>query len=181
MKEQLRNLQDPIPPIQKTNLTRKGRFFAPLAKAALFFAVAGGLTFYGLGLRSAQAQGQAREQVMKGFKVPDYNEDGSMKSMLHAKVARGTVGKPFEIEGLQIDFYRKEKIEMRVTSPFCHYNEKSGQAFSEDNVRISREQMEVTGKGFTWDPKKEQFQIKNNAKVILKNAKMEVPTKETNP
>ena len=113
-------------------------------------------------------------QTVAGFRVPEYDENNQLKSQLFGDFAKVLPDGIIEITQLKIDFYSEGKVEMTVTSPQCTYKQKEGKAESEAAVRITREDMVVTGKGFAWNGRDEKFQIFKEAKVVLKGARKQM-------
>ncbi len=129
---------------------------------------------WGLGLvflvmAGATAQEQAG-QTVSGFRLPEYDEQNHLKSELFGDFAKVLPDGIIEITGLKIDFYQDEKVDMTVTSPRCVFNQEKGQAQSDSEVRIARDNMVVTGVGFSWNNSDGRFQIFKQAKVVLKGA-----------
>ena len=120
--------------------------------------------------------GQAKDdgETVAGFKIPDYDEEGNLKSVLTAGIA---VFKPsqelIDIKQLQIDFYDKKtrEVEMKVTAPKCLYSTGRKRAVSDEAVLIERDNLKVTGVGFEWSDSvdKKEFIVKSNARVELRN------------
>lgn len=115
-------------------------------------------------------------QTVTGFRVPEYDESNNLKSQLFGDFAKVLPDGVIEITGLKIEFYQDGEVGMTVTAPNCRYDQKGGRAESESDVRIARENMVVTGVGFQWVGKDEQFKILNKAKVVLKNARTQMET-----
>lgn len=107
-------------------------------------------------------------QTLAGFRVPEYDRDGALKSELFGDLAQLTPDGCVRITNLRIDFFRDRRLEMRVTAPECRYDEKRKEAESEGPVKIARPNMVVTGVGFAWKAAKERLEIFRDAKVVLK-------------
>jgi hypothetical protein len=113
-------------------------------------------------------------QTVAGFRVPEYDENNRLKSQLFGDFAKILPDGVIEISQLKIDFYSDGKVDMTVTAPRCTYKQKEGTAESDADVRITREDMVVTGKGFAWSGRDEQFRIFQEAKVVLKGARKQM-------
>lgn len=149
-------------------------------KAVAMFIVAACLTQ----APSAWAQSSSREisqaiplggdSQMKGFRVPTYDDNNVMTSQIFGETARVLPDGNVEITGLKLEFYSylgEERItDMTVTSPLCFFNRARGVVVSESDVRISRNEMVVTGKGFRFNNDKQELKILNDSRVVLKNA-----------
>ncbi len=112
-----------------------------------------------------------RAQPVSGrFRVPELDAQGNLKSMLMGDQARMAPGKPVEIKGLNIEFYGPDKnVRMRVTSPECVFNDRTGQATSTQAVKIEGDNYTITGIGFDYHTKEETLAIHADAKVVLRN------------
>lgn len=113
-------------------------------------------------------------QTVAGFRVPEYDENNQLKSQLFGDFAKVLPDGIIEITQLKIDFYSEGKVEMTVTAPKCTYKQKEGKAESDTDVRITREDMVVTGNGFAWNGRDEKFEIFKDAKVVLKGARKQM-------
>jgi hypothetical protein len=128
-------------------------------------------------LLAVVAVGRAEEsgmQTVAGFRVPEYDESNRLKSQLFGDFAKVLPDGVIEITQLKIDFYSDGKVNMTVTAPQCAYKQKEGIAESAADVRITREDMVVTGKGFAWNGRDEQFQIFKEVKVVLKGVRKQM-------
>ncbi|MBW7908672.1 MAG: LPS export ABC transporter periplasmic protein LptC [Kiritimatiellae bacterium] len=128
-----------------------------------------------VGFALAQAGDEA--QTVTGFRVPTYDGEGRLTSQLFGDSARILPDGAVEIAELRMEFYTRvgdttnRALDMRVTSPRCFYNRNTGIATSDAPVRISRDNMVVTGVGFRWSGNEERLEIYEQSKVVLKNVK----------
>lgn len=109
---------------------------------------------------------------IEGFRVPEYNKDGSMKSQLFGGRAILNADGLVEIEDLKIEFYDVGKSNVTITAPHCKYDRDSRDATSEGAVKIEMKEMTVTGRGFSCDGQGYRFTILNDAKVVLKDVRL---------
>ncbi|MBU1694376.1 MAG: LPS export ABC transporter periplasmic protein LptC [Verrucomicrobia bacterium] len=119
----------------------------------------------------AGAQTTGSVQTVAGFRVPDYDEQNNLKSVLFGDFARILPDGIIEITNLKIDFYREGATNMTVTSPKCIYNQKENTARSDADVEIRREKLRITGTGFWWSAKQERFEIFHKARVEIQGAR----------
>lgn len=119
----------------------------------------------------AQVLATGSVQTVAGFRVPDYDEQNNLKSVLFGDFARILPDGIIEIANLKIDFYREGATNMTVTSPKCIYNQKDNTARSDAGVEIRRESLRITGTGFWWSAKQERFEIFQKARVEIRGAK----------
>ena len=115
---------------------------------------------------------------IRGFKVPSYNDEGVMTSQMFGESARVLPNGDIEIEELRMEFYSQDGerrvTDMTVTSPQCFYNRAKGVVVSDSDVRISRNELVVTGRGFTWNNDKQELKILSDSKVVLRGARKSI-------
>ena len=120
------------------------------------------------GLLAVSAGAQRDDnQTISGFSVPEYTEDGTLKSRLYGDYAKLQAGGVIEITNLRIEFYDGETVSMEITAPRCTYNRERGLAMSQGKVRIERENMIVTGTGFSWSADRGLLRIFQDSAVEL--------------
>jgi hypothetical protein len=138
-----------------------------------FLVIASALTCFSVAVLMVAGEDEGEEDVqfIQGFTVPDYDDQMNLKSKLHGDYANIHPNGIVDIKNLMIEFFNKEKVNMRVTAPQCTYDRRNKKASSERTVRIAREDMVVTGKGFAWNSDKERFVISTNVKVVLRNVR----------
>lgn len=112
---------------------------------------------------SAQLEGQA----IKGFRLPEYDENGKLKQQLYGETATFLADGIIQLTGLKIEIFRAGQVTARVFSPECAYDPNRKRAASKEHVRIVTEKGVLTGDGFAWNGENEQFQIFKNARVTL--------------
>ncbi|MBP7828491.1 MAG: LPS export ABC transporter periplasmic protein LptC [Kiritimatiellae bacterium] len=110
-------------------------------------------------------------QTVSGFKVPDYDENNNLKSILYGDFARVRPDGIIEITNLKIEMYKEGAVEMTVTSPKCIYNQKDSTARSNEDVEILREGLRITGTGFWWNAKQERFGLYSKSRVEIRGVK----------
>jgi phage-related protein len=109
---------------------------------------------------------------LEGFRVPEYNEDGTMRSQLFGKRATLNQDDMVVINDLRIEFYGTGKSNAIVTAPHCVYDRASKDAESEGSIQIDMAEMTITGRGYTCSGEEKRFTILNDAKVVLKNVQL---------
>ncbi len=120
---------------------------------------------------AAQAAEDSRVQTVTGFRVPEYDDKGNLKSELNGDFAKILPNGVVEITNLKMLMFKEGVVEASMTAPSCTYDREGQRAGSEGDVRISRENMVVTGKGFYWNAKNERIQIFKDVKVVLKDVR----------
>ena len=111
----------------------------------------------------AQLEGQS----VKGFRLPEYDENGKLKQQLYGETATFLQDGLIQLTGLKIEVFREGEVMARIFSPLCAYDPNRKRAASKDHIRIVTEKAVLTGDGFAWNGENEQFQIFKNARVTL--------------
>ena len=122
--------------------------------------------------------GYAQNDVttLTDFSVPEYDNAGNLASELRGDYADILPDGRVRVRNLRIDSYKDNEIDMSITSPECEYREAEKTATSDADVRIARDNMVVTGSGFTWNSGEDRLVIKSKVKVVLKNIRDQVKT-----
>ncbi len=120
------------------------------------------------------APAQFREgQVVRGFRLPEYDAAGALKYVVTGDAARAVASDVFEITNLKIELMKDGVVETRVTAPLCMYNRRNNEARSDGSVRIVRGDVVITGEGFAWNGAESHFRIERNARVVLRNIRLD--------
>ncbi len=125
----------------------------------------------GLGLAAAAVAQLQPGTKVGGFRLPEYAEDGTLKSQVFGEFAQALTNGHIEIEGLRIELYKDKEVETRVTSPHCIYDRRRGLAASTSSIRITRGDVVITGDDYGYSPKFERFEINTNARVVLRDVR----------
>ena len=121
----------------------------------------------GLCLMAPMACAQLEGQAVKGFRLPEYDEEGKLKQQLYGQTATFLQDGIIQLTGVKIEIFRRGELTARVYSPLCAYDPNRKRAASKQHIRIITEKAVLTGDGFAWNGENEQFQIFQNAKVTL--------------
>ncbi|HNR93034.1 MAG TPA: LPS export ABC transporter periplasmic protein LptC [Kiritimatiellia bacterium] len=113
-------------------------------------------------------------QSLAGFELPEYDADGKIVRHIFGDMAEMVPGGLIRISNLRVDIYNNEQVEMKVIAPRCELNQQTKQAVSDGPVRIIRDNMVVTGRGFDFSNEKERIQIMHDTKVVLKGFRSRV-------
>ena len=119
-----------------------------------------------LGL-AAGAFAQLEGQTVKGFRLPEYDADGKLKQQLYGTTATFLADGIIQLTGLKIELFRKGEVTARIYSSLCAYDPERKRAASKQHIRVVTEKAVLTGEGFAWNGETEQFQIFENAKIVL--------------
>lgn len=119
---------------------------------------------------------ETQGESIKGFRVPDYNEDGSLKSILYGSTAvKNNKTQIWNMTGVKIEMFNSNKVSAVVSSPACDFEMRKGIATSEKPIIILHDRLQVQGTGYTWDQKKENFKINSQARVMIRRDGSDVP------
>ena len=119
-----------------------------------------------LGL-AAGALAQLEGQSVKGFRLPEYDENGKLTQQLYGQTATFLQDGIIQLTGLKIELFRKGEVTARIYSSLCAYDPERKRAASKQHIRVVTEKAVLTGDGFAWNGETEQFQIFENAKIVL--------------
>jgi len=123
------------------------------------------------GLWTASAQRAGDTQTIAGFEVPEYDEENRLKYILFGEFAKVLPNGKIDITKMRIDFFTIERVlEMRVNAETCVYDSRTKNAQSNNRVRIARDNLIISGRGFSWDATTGRFEIFEDAKVVLREA-----------
>ena len=122
---------------------------------------------------AAPSSNAASNQTMHvfGFRVPQYDDQGRLTSMLQGREANVYPDRIAEISDVLVEIFRANAtgrvVEARITSPKCFYQADKNIAIGEGQIRMAHEQMIVTGTNYVIDAKAQRLQINEAAKVVL--------------
>ena len=118
----------------------------------------------------AVAQDFSTGMEVSGFRVPDYDDQGTLRAQLYGGHAKVLEGGEVEITNLKIEMYKDGKVAMTVFAPHCFFNRETRRARSEGKVLIESGLMTIVGRGFTWSAEAGRFEILHESKVLVKEA-----------
>ncbi len=117
------------------------------------------------------APAQYREgQTFTGFRFPEYDAGGALKTLITGDSARVAAADVFDIRNLRVELMKDGAVETRITAAQCLFNRRTREITSDAGVRIVRGDLVITGEGFAWRAAPQRFQIERNAKVVLRAA-----------
>ncbi|MFH1475956.1 MAG: hypothetical protein ABIH24_00475 [Verrucomicrobiota bacterium] len=108
-------------------------------------------------------------QVLKGFRYPDYDEKGQLKFEITGDEAQIQPSGLIQIKNLKMTFYEQGKVMMQVSTPQCLFDRVKRSAVSTSEVCVARAEIELTGRGFTWNAQDGRMQILSNTRVVLRD------------
>lgn len=104
-------------------------------------------------------------QTLKGFRYPDYDNQGQLKKEITGDLLVLPQGL-FQISNVKMIFYEEGKMVMHVTTPLCFYDRVKQTAISTAQVCVTRAEIKITGRGFDWN-EEGRIRINNNTRVVL--------------
>lgn len=105
-------------------------------------------------------------QTLKGFRYPDYDNQGQLKMEISGDKARFLPQDLIQITNLRMTFYEEGKMVMHISTPLCFFDRIRRTAASTSEVCVTRAEIIIAGRGFKWN-EKDGFRINNNVRVIL--------------
>ena len=106
-------------------------------------------------------------QAIKGFRYPDYDNQGQLKMEISGDKARFLPKDLVQITNLRMTFYEEGKTVMHISTPLCFFDRVKRTAASTSEVCVTRAEIIITGRGFDWKEKDGLIRINNNARVVL--------------
>ncbi len=106
--------------------------------------------------------------VLKGFRYPEYDQQGRLKMEVAGDEAQAQTDALIRIKNLRMVFYEEGRAVTEITAPECLFDRVQRAASSSSSVTIARAEVVLSGDGFSWRSADGCFAISNNAKVILK-------------
>jgi hypothetical protein len=119
---------------------------------------------------AACASAQEKGMEMSGFRVPEYDDKGTMTAQLFGRHAEVGADNEVRIDRLRIEFYQDGAKFATVESPFCFYNSQKRVARSDAMVTAVADKIKVEGRGFEWDSATHSVRIFNEVHVVMENA-----------
>ena len=129
----------------------------------LLFALAFALPWASASPSPAQFAGQ----TVRGFRLPEYNDDGTLRQLLSSESATILEGGLLQLGNPQIELYNHGVVSVRIEAPECAFDQARKRAASREHIRIVTDKAVLTGDGFAWNGENEQFQIFSNVRVSI--------------
>ena len=135
-----------------------------LAVPALWLGM--GLLFPDVGLSqvSLPPSGAGPSEVVK-VRYPDYNPDGSLKSVMLGDKAL-IDGDTVTFSNLRVEMYEEGKLVTSFWAETCQYNKVTGVLKSDSPVRVVRTGLVLTGDGMDWKKGETQVVIRRNVRLV---------------
>lgn len=123
---------------------------------------------------SAQQLPGMQDREIDDFRIPEFDSNGMLKSEIFGKKARILPENKIKITGLQIIMYKKRdpsmvtnQVDAILSSEHCTVDQKTKNAFSNADMRIVRDNVVITGKGFRWTAANQRIEILNNFHMVM--------------
>lgn len=120
-------------------------------------------------LASMAAAQQSKVHRLSDVRWPDYDENGKLVSELLGKSAVIREDGLIDITDLTMLLYQDGVLHTRITTPQCVFNKDQMTARSDHDIKLEREEIMLSGKGFSWNAKTGRLEIYDNAKVVFVN------------
>lgn len=108
-------------------------------------------------------------QVLRGFRYPDYDTNGLLRFEIMGDEAKIQPSGLIQITNLKMTFYEQGKLMMTVCTPQCLFDRAQRSATSSADVRVTRQEIELTGRGFSWNAQDGRMKILSNTRVVFWN------------
>jgi lipopolysaccharide export system protein LptC len=122
----------------------------------------------------AQQLSGMEDREINDFRIPEFDANGVLKSEIFGQKAKILPENKIRITGLQIILYKKRlvasssnEVDAVLTSEHCTIDQKSKDAFSNAEMKIVRENVVITGKGFRWSAVNQRIEILNNFYMVM--------------
>ncbi|MBP5788290.1 MAG: hypothetical protein J6Y19_10810 [Kiritimatiellae bacterium] len=125
------------------------------------------LAFALLAASASPALAQFAGQTVRGFRLPEYNDDGTLRQLLSSESATILEGGLLQLGNPQIELYNHGLVSVRIQAPECAFDQARKRAASREHIRIVTDKAVLTGDGFAWNGENEQFQIFSNVRVSI--------------
>lgn len=112
--------------------------------------------------------------TVTGLRYPlGYHDNGQLKAQLKAEKANVQENGQIYATNITSEFYTVEGIlDITMIADDCLYDKQAKMAKSENNVKVDKKGIVITGKGFEWDSNEQMVTILNNVKVVLTGGMM---------
>jgi hypothetical protein len=123
------------------------------------------------GLAGAWAQTLDAPRTVKGFRLPQRDEQNRLKSQFLGESAEVQSNGNIRVVGARLELYKEGRLDAVAESSECLYDKAKETISSASAIRIENDGAVITGVGWKWERSEETATILTEAKVVLKNAK----------
>lgn len=143
--------------------------------------------FYGLCLLQAgrvSAQQNPAEDLLgvagsvSGLRLPlGYHDNGQLKAQLRAEKAVVREGGKIFASNITSEFFTVEgKLDIMMVAEDCTYDKAGKTALSDGKVRLERQGVVITGRGYEWDSSNQVVCVTSDVRVVINRALINVKT-----
>lgn len=100
----------------------------------------------------------------------EHYPNGAVKIRMTAKTAEVPPSGPIKAAGVLVTFYEKDgkTVEGSLSANDCQFDRKTRIARSKSRIKLQKDGMTITGKGFEWNGKAETIKIRSKTRVVLR-------------
>ncbi len=124
-------------------------------------------------LAGALAAADPNLTLIRGFRYPEYDEQGRLKMEVAGDEAQAQSQDLIRIKNLHMVFYEEGRAVTEISAPDCLFDRARRVATSTSAVTIARAEAVLSGEGFVWRAADGSFAISNNTRVVLKKMTQE--------
>lgn len=128
------------------------------------------LVLLGTGVRVLAQADFAIGAIIKGFELPQRDENGVIKMKIFGKEATVMSLSRIKVRGLNIDFFNKGVSETKITSEESDYWREENRLTSSNGVKIEHPSFVLTSKTMDWQISENKGFFQENVKVVIKRS-----------
>jgi LPS export ABC transporter protein LptC len=121
-----------------------------------------------LGIAARAQEGQ----VITGFRVPEYDENGRLKWRVTGDSATILKDGNIAIMHARVEMYKEGALYLWTTAERCVYDRDKQIVTSDSAVEMETDSIHISGVGFRWTRADGVARVLSQVKVVLKNAKI---------
>ncbi len=120
-------------------------------------------------------EGRMAKGEVEGFALEIPDEFGKKQALLEGAHAGFEPGGAVKISEVKATIQQKEKNKgpIVVTSPYANYHRDTKIVTTDQPVQIDSNDTHITGTGLVWDTEKQNIEIGERVRVVLKNINKE--------
>jgi lipopolysaccharide export system protein LptC len=101
------------------------------------------------------------------FNIPERDGNGKLIWQLAGEKALIRADSQMEIESLVASTFKNAKVDWTLETPSCILNRETREAVSESDVKITNQQIVITGVGFHWIAAESRFIVRSRVEVLI--------------
>ncbi len=116
---------------------------------------------------TAQLTGNA---AGKNFSLPLFTDAGARSALLRASLARTVGGDRIELVEMNLTLFSSDvanQIDTIILAPVATFLPSTTLASGEKSVRVIRDDIEITGEQWTYDPAGKKVSLQKNTRVVF--------------